>query len=188
MLRRFYLYRFGQQWEQTVPYIMLLCFLTLIYFSRMYSNAILAARGFPHLPLIPDFAALLFVLVCMTALQLSGEMTLGLAAAVWALRYLVSVPLDVRNIRNVLQINFIQQINGMLVPLAGVAVMAVTLIFMKMLLLQEIAPIPRIIIMSVVGAVAYALTFWSLDKARITEMWHFGLIALKRQPQEAKQE
>lgn len=168
---------FGPQWTEAAPYISLLSFLTLVHFSRLYSNSMVTARGYPHLPLVPDAAALVWVVLGMI---IFGTHSLTLAALVWALRLCVSLPIDMYNIRRVVHIGYWEQVQGVVVPLFSVTAMAIAILGIHIVLPGSILPLIRLVVDAAVGGIAYGATLWALDKQRITDLLHFALEGLRQ--------
>lgn len=169
---------FGPQWDNAVPYVTLLACLTLVHFIRLYSNSLLTARGYPHLPLVPDAAALSVVLLGMV---FWGQFSLQAAAAVWAIRLAASLPVDMYNIRRVVHIGYLQQVRGAFTPILAVAAMAVMLGLLLIPVLAGFVPLVRMALMGFCGAAVYAATLWLLDRHRISELLQFARAGLGRQ-------
>lgn len=173
---------FGAQWEPSVPYVMLLSVLTLVHFSRLYSKSLLTACGYPHLPMMPDLAALVAVVAGMV---LIGHVSLEWAAAVWALRLAAYVPVDMFNLRRVVQLTYLEQLHGVFMPLLAVTLMAAATLGAGALLPETWNPVLHIAVKACLGAVIYAVTLWLLDRGRIRDLADFALTALNRKKSEA---
>lgn len=167
---------FGVQWTEAAPCVTLLALLTLVHFSRLYSNSILTANGYPHLPVLPDLGALVVIVICT---PLFGTASLMAAIGVWALRLCVSLPIDVYNIRKVFSIGTAQQFSGALKPLISCVAMAGTVIALHSVL-GNYSIFMRLAMEATAGALTYAAVLLLIDRQRIADIMHFGLLVLRR--------
>lgn len=167
---------FGPQWVDAAPCVTLLAVLTLVYFARLYSNSMLTANDYPHLPTLPDLGALVMIAICM---PLFGTASLAAAMGVWALRLCASVPIDVFNIRRVFGISPLQQLSGVSKPLIACAAMAAVVLSLHAVL-GSYSIFLRLVIEAAAGALTYAAALLLIDRQRINDITHFGLLVLRR--------
>lgn len=167
---------FGSQWVEAAPCVTVLALLTLVHFSRLYSNSMLTANGYPHLPVFPDLGALIVIIILT---PLIGTASLVAAMCVWAARLCVSLPIDVMNIRRVFAISVAQQFSGAIKPLAACFAMAAVVISLHGLLVSY-SIFQRLLIESIAGALTYVTMLLLIDRQRIADITHFGLLVLRR--------
>jgi PST family polysaccharide transporter len=171
---------FGPQWANASMYVTFLSALTLIHFSRLYSYSIIVARGFPHFPLISNLASLIAVVAGMLFF---GQASLEMAAVVWALRLLVSVPIDMWSLKRVGHIGYVDQFRGALIPLISCAVMAGVLYYEGTILFAHNLPIARLTGMVCSGGIIFLTVMWFLDRKRLMELWQFVHAGLRQKLQ-----
>lgn len=167
---------FGSQWHDASPCVALLALLTLVHFTRLYSNSMLTANGYPHLPILPDLGALVFIVVITPWF---GTASIMAAISVWALRLCVSLPIDVYNIRKVFGISLMHQFRGALEPFIACLTMAAVVLLLHSML-GNYSILLRLIIEAAAGALTYATVLLFIDRKRIHDIMHFGLLVLHR--------
>ena len=168
---------FGPQWQRSVPYVALLGLLVLPYFVRVYVMPCMAAAGQPQAALPGLAVTLVFIVAGMAAV---GRMSLTMAASVWALRMLVSTPVDALMLRRVSGIGLRAQVLGAGWPLLASVVMVAVIVAERFFLLQGLPPVMRVAAMVLLGSLVYSGMMLLLDRPIVLRLVEFGKSAVSR--------
>lgn len=153
---------FGARWLPAAPIVIVFALLTVVYFPKLFSGAVIVARGKPQAFIPVQVVSLGTVVLGMLII---GPETLALALAIWASRLATSLPIEIAVARRVGRLAVRDQFRGVTRPLVCATVMA-GLVWTLGNVVLEAAPVPvRLAAMVAAGAVAYAALVWALDRA-----------------------
>lgn len=168
---------FGPEWAEAGPYFVLISLLTLPFFLRFYASALLNAIGKPGAPVAEFLAQALFVLVGMLII---GRVSAWHAMAVWALRLLVSIPVDMWILKRASGMSYRRQLQGPLIPFVASVVMGGLVLLAKTSFLLPLEPRLRLVPMVLIGAVSYVASIVVLDRELIRQFLTFARQSLNR--------
>ena len=168
---------FGAAWLPAAPYVALLALLCGHFFARMFVSPLLTAVGRPTLMLGSALLQLGFVTGAMLAF---GAHSPAVAAAIWAGRLVVSLPLDMWLCRRATGIGPLDQWRGAGSPaLAALAMAALLWLLARALQPSLDAPL-RLLLLAPLGALLYAALLWLIDRGLLREVVGFARSAVER--------
>jgi O-antigen/teichoic acid export membrane protein len=170
---------FGRQWLPSCPYVTALAFLVLVQAPRLFATPVLTAVGRPHAPLA-GYGLQLCVLLGSVACF--GLPSLGWAIGVWMACEVVMVPANMWLVRQTTGLSVRDQYGGALVPFAAAVVMAVAVTVARFWLVAHFGTVARLAALVPLGAAAYVVTLWALDRALVVDAGSFALVAVRRKP------
>lgn len=173
---------FGSKWLPSAPYITALALLVLVQAPRLMVTPMLTALGRPRDLLIGKLVELAFVVV---AIFVSRVPSLGWAVGIWILRELVSFPILSTMVKRATTLGYIDQFRGVAVPLVSSAVMAASVLLLRLQLGSVELPALRLAILASVGALVFVGVAGLLDRELVRRVSGFALSAIGRQRERA---
>ncbi|HEX4351618.1 MAG TPA: oligosaccharide flippase family protein, partial [Polyangiales bacterium] len=161
---------FGKQWIAATPYFTVVALLTLPFYLRLFSPAVLVVAGQPLAPVYQLAVELAYV---VGGMLLIGRGSLALALGVWASRVLFSVPVDAWLVKRYSGMDYRHQMRGALTPALAAAGMACVVLLVKNLLLQSISERLRIVPIGIVGLATYVSLLLVLDRELVKQFIGF---------------
>lgn len=161
---------FGQKWLSVAPYVALMSLLTVQFFPRMFSAPLMSAVGRPGLPVVDVLSQVAFIVGGMFAI---GHRSLSMAAAVWALRLLVSTPIDMLFLKRTTGLGFIEQWRGAFVPAVAALCMGIAVYAMKRFIPDSFGISLRLVLLVPTAALFYTGMLRLLDKQLIIDVLDF---------------
>jgi O-antigen/teichoic acid export membrane protein len=161
---------FGKQWQAAAPYFVIVALMTLPFFLRLYSPAMLTAIGKPSAPVWQSAAELAYVFAGML---LVGRGSVTLAMTVWASRLLVSIPVDLWMLKRWFGMDYNRQLRGVYVPALAAGGMGCMVLLVKHFLLQSLSPQLRIVPIGLVGLASYVSILLLLDRELVKQFLSF---------------
>lgn len=169
---------FGVKWSDAWPLVVLMAFLTFQFFPRMFATPLLSAVGRPMLPTISMSIQAMFLLVAML---LFGRASIYWAAAIWAIRLLISTPIDMYLLKRVVGIGYWAQWKGALTPALAALLMAGAVLVAKTWLMPSTwSPLVRLALSVPLGMAAYPGFLLLIDKGLVSELVAVVRVALHR--------
>lgn len=167
----------GAPWTPAIPYIALMAALALPHFARLCAAPALIARGAPQAALPPLLGGFAVILLGMPML---GWVSLPAAAAVWAGRLLVTLPLDAWMLRRVGGIGYRAQFGPAARPLLATLTMAAAVLGVRVLLPDGTGLAPRLLAMAAGGGLTYGLAILALDRRAVLRLGSFAASMVRR--------
>lgn len=168
---------FGPRWLPSAPIVVVFALLTVVYFPKLFSGAVIVARGRPQM-LIPVLVVSLGTVI--VGMLVVGYRSLALALAVWAARLATSLPIEVLIARRVGRLRLHDQVRGVTKPLISAAVMAGLVWLLGNLVLDALPMLGRLLAMVIFGASSYAVLVWLIDRAAARRL--AGFLSMMRGP------
>ncbi|HSV68764.1 MAG TPA: oligosaccharide flippase family protein [Methylibium sp.] len=168
---------FGAAWLPASPYVALMALLCGHFFVRMFIAPLLTAVGRPTLMLGSAALQLGFVLAAMAAF---GSHSPAAAAAIWAGRLAVSLPLDMWLCKRATGIAHLDQWRGAGAPALAALAMAAALWLLARALQPALDAPLRLLLLAPLGALLYAAMLWLVDRRLLRELADFARSAAAR--------
>jgi O-antigen/teichoic acid export membrane protein len=166
---------FGAKWLTATPYFALVAVLTLQYITRMFSAPLMAAVGKPHYSLASGVAQLL---ILAAGLACFGRISLTAAMMVWALRLVITMPLDMLMLSRASGISPWQQIKGALPSVPLVLAMAAVVLGVQVLA-SDLPQLVRLLVMVASGVVSYLLLLITFRRALVQRVSGLVRVSLR---------
>jgi O-antigen/teichoic acid export membrane protein len=168
---------FGERWLPASPFVSLLAVLTIAFFPKLYSGALLSSLGVPQL-----FTPVLLagVTTCWIGMATVGQWSIEWAATVWALRLACAVPIEVVLTRRITGMSVADQYRGVWVPLAASAAMAAGMLAARYALDPKSPAFLQLTLASAAGVCIYPAVVLLLDRAILTRLLDFVRLARAR--------
>lgn len=158
---------FGSRWQPAAPFIVVMCVLTFQFFPRMFSTPLMTSLGYPQYPIPSQIIQLAVITIGMTTF---GASSLNWAVAVWALRLVITTPIDMYRLKLATGLTFSEQLNG--VPLVfGITTIAAGLTWMVCaygLAIQS--DVVRLVSASAIGATTYLLLTFQFNRRGLKQL------------------
>lgn len=100
---------FGSRWQPAAPFLVVMSVLTFQFFPRMFSTPLMTSLGYPQYPIPSQIIQLVVISIGMMTL---GSLSLNWAVAVWALRLVITTPIDMYRLKRATGLTFSAQISG----------------------------------------------------------------------------
>ncbi|HEY6880118.1 MAG TPA: lipopolysaccharide biosynthesis protein [Polyangiales bacterium] len=170
-------FAFGPQWAEAAPYFAVIALLAMEVFLRMYGATMLQAVGRPDTASVIVLAEVGCVVIGMFTV---GQRSLRWALAVWVVRLVISVPIDIYLLKRVTGLGVARQLKGAWLPMLAATLMGAGVYLAKQRWLLGLAPTTRLWPMVALGALLYAGTMWLIGKAHVVQLWQFARHSLRR--------
>lgn len=168
---------FGRRWLPSAPIVVVFALLTVVYFPKLYSGAVVTARGKPQ-ALTPVLLVSLGTVV--VGMLVVGHQSLALALAVWVARLVTSLPVEIAIAQRVGRLGVRDQFRGTTGPFLAASGMAGLVWLLGNGALDDTLVWLRLSLMVVSGALVYAVLVWFLDRAAVVRL--AGFLSMMRQP------
>ena len=168
---------FGQRWLPAAPYVRFFACLTIAYFPKLYAASLLSALGKPKLFTPGLLVAIATIVIGMLAI---GRQSLWIAAAIWALRLVTSMPVEIVATRAASGMSMRDQFRGAGSPLWAAAIMALVVWGGSHALYSQLTPALRLACNVAIGAIVYTALFAVLDRTVIIRLIGFGRMMVSR--------
>jgi hypothetical protein len=111
-----------------------------------------------------------------------GLPSLGWAVGVWMACEVVMAPANIWLVHRATGLSVADQYGGALVPFVAALTMAVAVTVARFWLVAHFGTVARLAVLVPLGAAAYVVTLWALDRALVVDAGSFALIAVRRKP------
>jgi PST family polysaccharide transporter len=168
---------FGRQWLPVAPYVALMSLLTVQFFPRMFSAPLMSAIGRPALPILDVLSQIAFIVAGMFIL---GHASPVMAAGVWALRLLLSTPIDMIFLKRTTGLGFVEQWRGAFIPAVAATGMGVAVFALKGFIPNSLGITLRLMLTVPIAALLYVVLLQVLDRKLVKDVCDFAVAALAR--------
>ena len=159
---------FGAQWEPSVPVAQVLAVGGAMHALSYYHPAVLTAVGRPSFGLL---LAVTSAVVGLAGFAIAVNVGLVAVAAAYALREYLVLPLPLLQLRRLIGLDVGAYLRQLAVPLAAtLAMVGVVLLVLRPL--HDAAPVGRLAVGALVGAVTYLGILAVADRPLLAEAWH----------------
>jgi polysaccharide transporter, PST family len=172
---------FGAKWLPSAPYVTALACLVVLQAPRVLVAPLLTALGRPKDLVVGRAVELGFVVLAVVVSQVPS---IGWAVAIWMVRELVGLPVNVRQLKRASGFAVIDQFRGALVPLGAALVMAVSVQLVRYALPSSMAALLRLVVLTTVGALTFLCVSYVTNRASLVTLMSLLRSALaKRKPE-----
>jgi len=158
---------FGSRWHMSAPIMSILALGVLSTTILQFFQAAMQAVGRPKSGLSTEGARLIAGIFFISGLAFLGPVG---AAVGDTLRKYATLPESLRMLRRELQLMPRDLLRGLLPPFLCAVGMASVLFLLKLLVLNDLSPFTRLLLLVIVGAVTYPLLMLTFGRAFLREM------------------
>ena len=168
---------FGAKWSSATPLIALMAVLTAHYFSRMFAAPLMSAVRKPHYPLPGQISQLIVITALMLA---AGHTSAQMAALIWALRLLVSTPIDIWFMKKATGLSVYRQLSSVPAPLVSAIVMMAIEWQVQDNLPSAQSPYLALAAVVSTGLASYFIILYFVNARLCRDLWHFAQLVFSQ--------